>query len=196
MELKFLNFRKTGPVKELKSYDSMDKISAMLFFHIMKTGELELLRVKKEEEQKTWENLCESYYISMNKPEYDKILNKLKRKEIIRNKLTTCYACALLMSIGSESPDIEKTLTYFGYKQGGGLDQLNSMLAREGSYLRLLDSQAILEAEKNGKQEEINFWRMVSDYENVAGRQFNMDKITLARWVEMTKSIKSYVRNK
>lgn len=135
--------------------------------------------------------LCEDYYIASNKKSYEILLNNIKKREIIRNKLTTCYACSMLLSIGCESPEITDTLKVFGFSPGISHEELNRRLLREHSYLKLLDSQNEIESKKKDAAEVANFWRMISQYEEAVGRQVDVRKVSVARWIEMLKVLKA-----
>lgn len=116
------------------------------------------------------------------------MLEQTKRSELIRNKITVCYACLLVLRINDESNKgiAVDTLRHFGFPPNLKIEEIKRRLSREASYLKLLDSYKELEH----KKEEINFWRMVANYEDAAGRQIDVEKMTLAHWIESIRVLK------
>lgn len=195
MAFKFLSFLKTGVEPQLKLYDSVENIPVKVFYHIMKTGEISQLnplnqKVDEEVLRLTWTNLLEEYFAVSNKEGYRILLEHTKRVELIRNKITTCYACLLLRRINDTTNEsvIVDTLKYFGYNENLLVEEIKRRLSREASYLKLLDKSK--ELEKVNKKEEINFWRLVAQYEDSAQQQIDVDKMTLAHWIEKVKILR------
>lgn len=135
-----------------------------------------------------WTSLLEDYFIASNKENYRILLEQTKRSELIRNKITVCYACLLVLRINDESNKkvAVDTLKYFGFPQNLEIEEIKRRLSREASYLKLLDAQKEIEH----KKEEINFWRMIANYEDAVGRQIDVEKMTLAHWIESIKVLK------
>jgi len=179
----------------LKSYTTIEEIPVRVFYQILSTSDLSLLRVPQNEAEKTWSNICEEYYIASNKISYNILLLRLKRKELLRNKIATCYAAMVLKQVGCESEEIDITLKLFGYNPKISAEDLSRKLQRESSFLKLLESKEKLD-EVEKQKEVVNFWRMVSRYEDAVGRQIDVEKISLARWIEMLKVLKKDGRNK
>ena len=189
MVLKFLNSRKTGKVKKSKSYTTIEEIPVRIFYQILATGDLSPLRADQKNEKEIWSKICEDYYIASNKKSYDALLNKIKKREMLRNKIATCYAAMVLKQLNCESDEIDITLKLFGYSTNITAEDLSRRLQRESSYLKLLESKD--NEEKTA--EVVNFWRMVSQYEDAVGRQIDVEKVSLARWIEMLKVLKKNV---
>lgn len=195
MGYKFLSFLKTGPEQYLKLYDTIEKIPVKVFYHIMKTGEISQLnplnqKVSEEVLKSTWTNLLEDYFQASNKEGYRILLEQTKRVELIRNKITTCYACLLLLRVNDSANQVSivDTLKYFGFAENLSVEEIKRRLSREASYLKLLDSQKTLD--KKLEKEEVNFWRLVALYEDSAGQQIDVDKMTLAHWIEKVKLLR------
>jgi len=108
---------------------------------------------------------------------------------MLRNKIATCYAAMVLKQLNCESDEIDITLKLFGYSTNITAEDLSRRLQRESSYLKLLESKD--NEEKTA--EVVNFWRMVSQYEDAVGRQIDVEKVSLARWIEMLKVLKKNV---
>lgn len=195
----FLNLLKSGTVglkkqsiQQLPIYNSTETILVKVFFQILKTGNTELLNPSKVKIQQSkldsiWENILKDYYFQTNSKRYKQLISREKSKWLIRNKITTCSACLLLINI-SDSEEKEKaleTLKYFGYENFSN-EKIESSLLKDKSKLEILVSQS----EKINKDEEINFWRILSQVENALGRQLDVDKVTLAYWIELIKGIK------
>ena len=200
MELKFLSFLKRGVVQPLKLYDSIDKIPVKIFYHIMKTGEISQLnplnqKVNEEKLATIWTNLLEDYFQASNKEGYRILLEQTKRVELIRNKIVTCYACLLLLRVNDSTnrQTIVDTLRYFGYPESLTEEDIKRRLSRESSYLKLLDKSKKLEREV--KKEEINFWKLVAMYEDSTQQQVDVDKMTLAHWIEKVKILREKTKN-
>lgn len=200
MAFKFLSFLKHGVEQPLKLYDSIEKIPVMIFYHIMKTGEISQLnplnqRVSEEKLKEIWTSLLEDYFQASNKEGYRILLEQTKRSELIRNKITTCYACLLLLRINDSTnkQTIVDTLRYFGFQDNLTEDDIKRRLSREASYLKLLDKSK--ELDKEVKKEEINFWKLVAMYEDSTQQQVNVDKMTLAHWIEKVKILREKTKN-
>lgn len=199
MAFKFLSSRKIGVVKSPKLYNSIDQIKATLFFRIMKTSEISLLnqtpeiQVEKQILEETWEQLLEDYSIASNALNYKSKLIERKNIEIIRNKLTTLHACLLLSKLNDidSSQTIVDTLLYFGLPGDLNAQQLQQIINRENSYLKLLLSSKELEQNETGKTEEINFYRLVAKYEEATGEHIDSENIILAHWIEKVKLLKN-----
>lgn len=71
------------------------------------------------------------------------------------------------------------------------LKYLKSLILREKSRLELLDKKQ----KQNAKAEEFNFWKIVSQVEQSLNYQLDIDKITLARWIEIIATLKEKVSN-
>jgi len=151
--------------------------------------------VEEEVLRSTWTNLLEEYFAVSNKDGYRILLEQTKRVELIRNKITTCYACLLLRRVNdtTNEPVIVDTLKYFGYNENLSIEEIKRRLSREASYLKLLDKTK--ELEKVNKSEEINFWRLVAQYEDSAQQQIDVDKMTLAHWIEKVKILREKIKN-
>lgn len=132
-----------------------------------------------------WTNINEEYSIRTSKTQYDITLNKIKKKEALRNKLVTLYSCLLLMKIGATRHQdlINSVFLQFGYPKNIGVDALERRINRESSYLKLLDS----ESKQQDEPIEINFWHSVSLLESISNMQIDIEKVSLARWIEMVK---------
>ncbi len=197
MALKFINFLTTGKEKQLKLYDQIDKIPVKIFYEIMNTQNLNLLnplkqKVKKEKLEKIWNNLIDSYYKKSNIRSYNNFLRETIRRESLRNKIVTLNAIYIVLSRSSNKLNInicKSILTKDFNITNHNLKFLKSTILREKSRLQLLDKKNI---DKN-KKEEINFWKIVSHVEQGLGYQLDIDKITLARWIEIVASLKEKV---
>jgi len=145
------------------------------------------VRINKTELDSIWDNILKDYYFNTNKKRYKQLIAKEKSKWIIRNKITTCSACLLFINIhdSSEKEEALKTLEYFGYKYFSN-ERIESALLKDKSKLEYIISQDT----KVNQKEEINFWRILSQVENALGRQLDIEKVTLAYWIELIKGIK------
>lgn len=194
----FLNLLKSGKVESKEQftqqikYNSTETILVKVFFEILKTGNTQLLnplkvKISQSELDLIWENILKDYYSNTNKKRYKQLISKEKSKWLIRNKITSCSACLLLINIPNslEREEALKTLEYFGYK-GFSNERIESSLLKDKSKLEYLISQD----SKVNQNEEINFWRILSQVENALGRQLDIEKITLAYWIELIKGIK------
>lgn len=45
------------------------------------------------------------------------------------------------------------------------------------------------------KREEINFWKIVAQIEQSLGYQLDIEKVTLARWIEIISTLKEKAQN-
>lgn len=162
-----------------------------IFFEILKTENKSLLnpgkiQISQSELDLIWEEILKDYYFKTNSKRYKQLISREKAKWIIRNKLTTCSACLFLLNINDENKkEAIKTLEYFGYKNISS-DKIESSLLKDKSKLEILVSQD----DKSNTNEEINFWRILSQVENALNRQLDIEKITLAYWIELIKGIK------
>jgi len=147
----------------------------------------EKVKIQQKELDLIWENILKDYYFNTNKKRYKQLISKEKAKWLIRNKITSCSACLLLINIPNslERKEALKTLEYFGYKDFSS-EKIESSLLKDKSKLEILTNQN----ESTNKNEEINFWRILSQVENALGRQLDIEKITLAYWIELIKGIK------
>lgn len=198
MALWFTNFLKSGMVKlkkqstqKIVKYNSTETIPVKIFFEILKTENKSLLnpgkiQISQSELDLIWEEILKDYYFKTNSKRYKQLISREKAKWIIRNKLTTCSACLFLLNINDENKkEAIKTLEYFGYKNISS-DKIESSLLKDKSKLEILVSQD----DKSNTNEEINFWRILSQVENALNRQLDIEKITLAYWIELIKGIK------
>lgn len=94
----------------------------------------------------------------------------------------------MLLNVPDEESreESKKTLLYFGYDINTEPGKIESALLKEKSKLELLDHVS----QKNVKSEEINFYKLLTNVENALGRQLDVDKITLAHWIELVEYIK------
>lgn len=199
MEFKFLNFLKTGKEPQLRLYDQLDKIPAVIFYKILNEGDLTLLNPFQEKLPKTlnlnqvWINLLEKYYIATNKVGYDSIIRKLKQKEILRNKITACSACYLSLKNSLNCEQAKQTLVYFGINEDN-VELIQKRIQREASLLKKFDT----ESSGQNKKESVNFWKLVSAVEDGLGRpiSYDIEKITLAHWIELVKLLKEKNKKK
>ncbi|MCK5017847.1 MAG: hypothetical protein KAS32_12360 [Candidatus Peribacteraceae bacterium] len=83
------------------------------------------------------------------------------------------------------------SLKEFGHTDLEDLGKIERTIARKRSSLNLLDKRK----KSDVKKEKINFWRLVSKVETARNFQLDVEKITLARWVEIVKEIKEINTN-
>lgn len=141
----------------------------------------------------TWDELLEQYSIASNSLNYKSILSERKQVEILKNKLTTLYACYLLLKLNAtdNKQEIVNTLVYFGLPGDISTKELEQRINRDNSYLKLLSSKNNLDENTANKKEEINFYRSVAKYEDVTGERIDTNEIILAHWIEKIKLLKS-----
>lgn len=193
MEYKFLSFLKTTKEQPLKLYDQLDNTPVTVFFKILNDGNVNLLNPLNQklpanlDLNKVWINLLEKYYIAKSKTAYEATIRRLKQKEILRNKITSCTACYLSIKNGLNVEHSKQTLVYFGIKDEDH-EVIKRKIARESSLLKKFDT----ENSKQNKKEVINFWELLSKVEDGLGRpiSFDVEKVTIAHWIEVIKLLK------
>lgn len=114
------------------------------------------------------------------------MLNSSKQTETLRNKIVSCSACFISIRYGVNIEEAWSTLKYFGFSEKQKLEDIERIIRRESATLNKLDKAKT----KSQKKENVNFWKMVSQVEDALGRQLDIEKITLARWIELTALVK------
>lgn len=194
-----LIFRKRVSKMQSRLYDSLDELPVRLFFQIMETGNLRLLKknqkkVSQEELEKTWNNLRDDYYKKSDKRGYEEDLNKAKKIELYNIEINACNAAIFLYRYFDEKTDIFET---FGYK----VENIEDLKEVERSLLVLKTKLSRLLANKKEKDEKeaINFWEIVSDVEvslnkmDLLHGQIDVDKTSTSRWIYYIKTLKKAI---
>lgn len=195
---KFINSLWTGPELRSKLYTHPDNIPVVVFYKILKTNDTSLLnplKVKLPKEvnlDEIWLDILDEYYSISNKRGYDSVISKLKRKELLRNKLITCYSAITVLRNEEDNVDALDALEYFKFKDKTAEEILRSLSIDKGK-LELLDR----EVAKENKEEEVNFWRLVVNLETAVGDGYTIDveKTTLAKWIELIKFVRDKQAN-
>ena len=118
---------------------------------------------------------------------YNNFLREGKEREGLRNKVYTCHAASLVFFYSTKKDHIERAqvvLREFGITSSDH-KIIKSSILREKSRLETLDKKN----EIKNKKEEINFFRLVAKVEQALGYSINIDKIVLAHWLEIIKSL-------
>lgn len=199
MVFKFINSLMTGRESQSKLYDRIDKIPVRVFYEVTNTSNLNLLnpqgiKISQKKLEETWNNLLDEYYRKSNSKSYNNFFRDTKQRESLRNKIITFNAIYIVLSRSTNEQRIQRcknVLTLdFGIKNYD-LKYLKSLILREKSRLELLDKKQ----KQNAKAEEFNFWKIVSQVEQSLNYQLDIDKITLARWIEIIATLKEKVSN-
>lgn len=144
--------------------------------------------------KKIWNNLLDQYYKRSNSKAYNNFFRDTKQRESLRNKIITFNAIYIILLRSSNEPRIEKCkhilVNEFGIKNHDP-QYIKSLILREKSRLELLDKKQ----QSDTKREEINFWKIVAQIEQSLGYQLDIEKVTLARWIEIISTLKEKAQN-
>ena len=191
MVTSMISFRKKGTSsKSLNLYDSIENLPVQTFFEILKSENLNLLnpqnqKVGQEELQAIWDDIREDYYKESNPQQYREDLKRGIRINKLSNEIIGCSAAISYFELTGE---ILSTFKAFGYtvKNAEDVDKVrHKMLVRKTKLGFLIPAK-----KEQDKKEIINFWAQVASLESALNRQLDIDKITVARWVNYIKQIK------
>ena len=179
--------------KELsRLYAQPEEINVLRFFKIMEMGtapDLNLLKKKASKKvskrllEKTWNDLREFYFSSINKQSFDKFKRDFSRTIDLKNEITILSAAKLLHSYGDEEG--ESTLKEYGINTKDE-KTITSGINRKETKLRLIYNRI----GSKGEAEALNFWEILADVDSKLPHPLDVEKINLARWVEIVNGIR------
>lgn len=179
-----------GAEKLSQLYDTPRKISVERFYEIMETGNLDLLKVKPEDEVRekrlidVWLDLQEYYYVNTNKVSFQKFKDNFKRYVLLQNEITACNAALMLVDLNDETGF--EILEYFGIR-GKDEKEIRSAILRKETKLEFAKNRL----SKGEKKDAIGFYKIVASVERGIGRQLNLAEVNLERWVAYLDEIKT-----
>ena len=180
-------------IQELNLYALPDQINVLIFFKIMEMGiypDLNLLKRKQSIKadkallSRTWNNLREYYFSSINQSSFDKFKREYKETITLQNAIVSIQAAAIMFTYGDKSAC--DTLEHFGVK-GKTLESIKSGLYRKQTALKLLLSKN----DSNSKREAESFYAILARVESDLPHQIDIEKTSLKRWVEIVNDIKN-----
>jgi len=142
-----------------------------------------------------WETIREDYYKTSNPKQYEADLAKQKRIELLRAEIIGCTAGISCFELTNEILPIFKE---FGYdvRDVSGIKKVKQKLLVKNTKLTLLIATQEANRKKTDNNEKIDFDEQVVDLEsalnqlNLLHGQIDIDKTTVARWINYIKSIK------
>lgn len=177
----------TEPMSPL--YDTPRKINVQTFYEIMETQNLSLLKVnpkaKVSEEtlNDVWLDLLEYYYTNTNQSAFKRFFNTIKTVTQLEMELVSCHASFDMVKLGDERG--YEILRHWKINSTDS-EQIRSAILRRETKLEL----ARRKLNDNGKDEKVNFYRIVASVEGALNRQMNLAEINLERWVAYLNDIK------
>lgn len=180
----------------LRLYDSIETLPILRFFQIMKTKDLTLLvesnplsqKPNEENLQQTWDTILEQYYRIANPKKYKDQLRKAVKVEGIRNRIVLLSSALTLSELGfAEGDEVLKM-------EGTTAERAESKINSEKTMLNMV----LLEFNNSEKEaevkEEMNFWRTIATVERGLGRSLDVEKISVARWIEIINDLKEHYK--
>lgn len=183
-----LSGKTSGTDKSFQLYDTPRKINVETFYEIMETQNLELLKVKEQKVSQeklsdVWFDLLEFYYSNTNQQSFKKFLQNIRTVVSIEQELVSCYAAFDMVKFGEDYG--YEILRKCGIKTNDH-QRIESAILRKETKLEL----ARRRLKTDGKDEKVNFYKIVSSVEGALNRQLNLSEINLERWVAYLNDVK------
>lgn len=172
----------------LKLYATPEEIPVEVFFNVMKTENLDLLKRKKKSRIRkinlddVWSDLLDYYYSNINPKEWDKFKASLAKKIKLLSEILTIENCVDMIRYGDE--EAIEILNSIGVKTGS-IKNINNAVNRKITSLNMLESKS-----KGSTSSEMpSFENTLAKVELYAGYQISTNGMSLERWINKVKAI-------